>query len=148
MASELEVLWTEFAAESEEHLDALERLLSEQRRNDWSRDEIGALFRYFHSLKGTFLAMGFGNVEAVAHRCEDVLSLVRDGNLIIDRRLARVLLRAIDRLKEMRDDVLTSRKDSQPATDILVELDKERHNGPSQLANNVAAEAKGIALGD
>jgi two-component system, chemotaxis family, sensor kinase CheA len=138
MASELEALWTEFAAESEEHLDALERLLSEQRKSDWNRDEIGALFRYFHSLKGTFLAMGFGNVEAVAHRCEDVLSLVRSGSAPLDRPLVQVLLRAVDRLKGMREDVVASRKDAKPANDILREL--EAH-GATQRAEAAPVSA-------
>jgi two-component system chemotaxis sensor kinase CheA len=122
MSNELDALWTEFAAETEEHLDALERLLSDQRGGDWSRDEIAELFRYFHSLKGTFLAMGFANVEAVAHRCEDILSLVREGRAALDPPLAQVLLRAVDRLKAMREEALTQRKDAQPATDILSEL--------------------------
>src|SRR5579863_10352691 len=143
MASELEVLWTEFAAESEEHLDALERLLSEQRRSDWSRDEIGALFRYFHSLKGTFLAMGFGNVEAVAHRCEDILSLVRNGSTPLDRPLVQVLLRAVDRLKGMREEVVASRKDAKPAKNILREL--ETH-GAAQLAETSSAPATSIEI--
>ncbi|HTJ01364.1 MAG TPA: Hpt domain-containing protein, partial [Methylovirgula sp.] len=116
MSAELDALWNEFAAETEEHLEALERILSDQRGGGWSRDEIAALFRYFHSLKGTFLAMGFGNVEAVAHRCEDVLSLVRDGRTMLDRDLAQILLRAVDRLKDMREQVIATRKDAKQAT--------------------------------
>ena len=135
MSSELDALWNEFAAETEEHLDALERLLSDQRAEHWSRDEIAALFRYFHSLKGTFLAMGFTNVEAVAHRCEDILSLVRDGRTVLDPTLSQVLLRAIDRLKGMREEVIAKRKDAKAASSLLREL--ERH-----CATPIATEAE------
>ncbi len=131
MSSQLDALWTEFGAETEEHLDALERLLSDQ-RSDWTRDEIGALFRYFHSLKGTFLAMGFSNVEALAHRCEDILSLVRQGRSILDASLVNVLLRSVDRLKGMREEVIAAQKDAKPAGDILQEL--ERHCEPASVA--------------
>lgn len=128
MPSQLDALWNEFAAETEEHLDALERLLSDQRGADWTGDEIGALFRYFHSLKGTFLAMGFTNVERLAHRCEDILSLVREGRLAIDSGLAKLLLRAVDSLKGMREEVIAKRKDAKPASGILREL--EHHQTP------------------
>ncbi len=123
MASELDALWNEFAAETEEQLDALERLLSERPAEGWSRNSISALFRYFHSLKGTFLAMGFANVEAVAHRCEDVLSLVREGKSPLDPPLVQTLLRAVDRLKGMREDVIDTHKDAKPAKDILADLE-------------------------
>jgi two-component system, chemotaxis family, sensor kinase CheA len=132
MPSQLDVLWSEFAAETEEHLDALERLLSDQRA-DWTRNDIGALFRYFHSLKGTFLAMGFSNVEALAHRCEDILSLVREGRSMLDVGLVKILLRSVDRLKDMREEVIAKRKDAKPAADILREL--ERHDQPQATAN-------------
>lgn len=132
MSSQLDALWAEFAAETEEHLDALERLLSDQRGANWTRDEIGALFRYFHSLKGTFLAMGFSKVEAVAHHCEDILSLVREGRTLLDGELATLLLRAVDHLKGMREEVIASQKDAKPAADILREL--ERHREPQSTA--------------
>jgi two-component system chemotaxis sensor kinase CheA len=138
MASELDALWNEFAAETEEQLDALERLLSERPAEGWSRDSISALFRYFHSLKGTFLAMGFANVEAVAHRCEDVLSLVRDGKKPLDPPLVQTLLRAVDRLKGMREDVIDTHKDAKPAKDILTDL--EAH-GAHRLDESKAAPA-------
>jgi two-component system chemotaxis sensor kinase CheA len=139
MSAELDALWNEFAAETEEHLEALERILSDRRGGDWSPDEIAALFRYFHSLKGTFLAMGFGNVEAVAHRCEDVLSLVRDGRSTLDRDLAQILLRAVDRLKGMREDVIATRKDAKAATALLRELDRQASGEPEASAAPAAA---------
>ncbi len=139
MSSQLDALWAEFAAETEEHLDSLERLLSDQRGANWTRDEIGALFRYFHSLKGTFLAMGFSNVEAVAHHCEDILSLVREGRTPLDGELATLLLRAVDRLKGMREDVIAGQKDAEPAADILREL--ERHCGPQSTTASEPAAA-------
>jgi two-component system chemotaxis sensor kinase CheA len=139
MPSQLEALWSEFAAETEEHLDALERLLSDQRAAEWTRDDIGALFRYFHSLKGTFLAMGFSNVEALAHRCEDILSLVREGRSVLDAGLVKVLLRAVDRLKDMREEVIGKRKDAKPAADLLHEL--ERHDEPQAASSDRAPVA-------
>lgn len=148
MSAELDALWNEFAAETEEHLEALERILSDQRSGGWSRDEIAALFRYFHSLKGTFLAMGFGNVEAVAHRCEDVLSLVRDGRTMLDRDLAQILLRAVDRLKGMREEVIATRQDAKAATALLRDLDRQAGGPPETNTAPAAAVAEPAPLSD
>src|ERR687893_601007 len=49
-----EALWQEFAAESEEHLDTIERLLAAPR----DRGAVDGLFRPFHSLKGMSAALG------------------------------------------------------------------------------------------
>jgi two-component system, chemotaxis family, sensor kinase CheA len=148
MSSPNDDLWNEFAAETEEHLDAIERLLSDRRDAQRSRDEIAALFRYFHSLKGTFLAMGFSNVETVAHRCEDILSLVRDGRSVLDNDLSLVLLRAADRLKDMREEVIAARSDAKPAADILRELD--RYCEPQGVADDIpiATPPSGMPLAE
>ncbi|MEJ0052430.1 MAG: ATP-binding protein [Methylovirgula sp.] len=147
MASELDALWSEFAAETEDHLDSLSRLLSDH-VGDWSPAEIGALFRYFHSLKGTFLAMGFNNVEAVAHHCEDILSLVREGRAGLGDSSVRVLLRAADTLKSMRDNVLATREDARPAVDLISELETYVAIDKTQEAISPTAVPQSIALHD
>lgn len=148
MSLELDALWNEFAAETEEHLDALERLLSDQRRADWTRDEIAALFRYFHSLKGTFLAMGFVNVEVVAHHCEDILSLVREGRSVLDPELTNVLLRTVDRLKDMREEVIATRQDAKPAPECLRELERHRESRTKVEADRPPVAAADVPLSD
>ncbi|MEI6319445.1 MAG: ATP-binding protein [Pseudomonadota bacterium] len=122
MSSQADALWSEFAIETEDQLEALDRILAEHAGGPWQRGDIDALFRYFHSLKGTFVVMGFGNVEALAHRCEDVLSQVRDRRLELDAPVVRMLLRAVDLLKHMREQVLATRMDSDPAGDLLDQL--------------------------
>jgi two-component system chemotaxis sensor kinase CheA len=124
MSSELEALWREFEAETDDNIEALERLLTG--RGAWSRDDIGALFRAFHSLKGTFGAMGMPNVEAVAHNAEDLLALVREGRATLDAELATLLLFAVDRLKDMRDAVLSRRADPPPAHELIAALEQHR----------------------
>ncbi|MEI9981871.1 MAG: chemotaxis protein CheW [Aliidongia sp.] len=124
MADNLDALWQEFASETQEHLETIERLLSDHHASDWRGDEVAQLFRSFHSLKGAFLAVGFVNLEAVAHRAEDILSLVRDGRAALDMAGTAVLLRAVDRLTDMRDRAVAQRQDVEAPDDILAELDR------------------------
>jgi two-component system, chemotaxis family, sensor kinase CheA len=141
MSSEVEALWREFEAETDDNIEALERLLTG--RGAWSRDDIGALFRAFHSLKGTFGAMGMPNVEAVAHNAEDLLALVREGRAALDTELAALLLFAVDRLKDMRDAVLSRRADPPPARELIAALEQHRATlapGPSVVPAEAPAQ--------
>jgi two-component system, chemotaxis family, sensor kinase CheA len=139
MSSEVEALWREFEAETDDNIEALERLLTG--RGAWSGDDIGALFRAFHSLKGTFGAMGMPNVEANA---EDLLSLVREGRAALDTELAALLLFAVDRLKDMRDAVLSRRADPPPARELIAALEQHRATlapGPSVMPAEAQAQS-------
>ncbi|HTJ01235.1 MAG TPA: chemotaxis protein CheW, partial [Methylovirgula sp.] len=70
---------------------------------------------------------------------EDVLSLVRDGRTMLDRDLAQILLRAVDRLKDMREQVIATRKDAKQATTLLKELDRQAGGEPAASAPPPAA---------
>jgi two-component system chemotaxis sensor kinase CheA len=127
MSSDLAALWREFEAETDDHLETLERLLTVSRDGQRSGEEISALFRAFHSLKGSFALMGMPHVEAVAHRSEDILALVREGHAPLDNDLQKLLLDAVDRLKEMRDVVMTKRTDAPAARKLIERLEDYRN---------------------
>ena len=125
MSDELEGLWREFEAETDDNIAALERLLTD-RHEHWTREEVGALFRGFHSLKGAFGVMGMTHVEALSHHAEDLLALVRDGRVPLDEGLRRLLLAAVDRLKAMHEVVVSQRRDAPAADDLAAELIRHR----------------------
>jgi two-component system chemotaxis sensor kinase CheA len=148
MSSDLEALWREFEAETDDHLEALEQLLTVSRSGTWSSEDIGALFRAFHSLKGSFALMGMPHVEAVAHRSEDILALVREGHAPLDDDLIKLLLRAVDRLKEMRDVVITKRADAPASRKLIAQLEGYRNKvSASQHAPLPRAVARPASLG-
>src|SRR5712671_3085067 len=74
----VQTLWQEFAAESDEHLAVLEPLLVRLGSAEGEAGDVARLFRGFHSLKGLARAMALYGMEAVAHRAENLLGLVRD----------------------------------------------------------------------
>jgi len=84
-------LWQEFAGESEDHLDAIDRILS---AGEADRAAVDRLFRAFHSLKGMSDALGAPGMKNVAHRCEDLLGLARNGRLAVHGAVAEGLLAA------------------------------------------------------
>jgi two-component system chemotaxis sensor kinase CheA len=99
-----------FAAESEEHLDAIERLLGTPGAAT-DRAAVDTLFRAFHSLKGMSGALGVAGMLAVAHRCEDILGLARQGNTTVQGPAADALIAAVDLLRLQRAAVLDDAAD-------------------------------------
>lgn len=118
----IDTLWHEFAVETEDHLLAVEPLLS---RGDLERtepDEIAQLFRSFHSIKGISRAMEVLGMESVAHHAENLLGLVRDGRVALTPKLADLLLQAVDALKQMRTRMMADRQDTAPDPALLARL--------------------------
>ena len=83
-----EGLWQEFAVESEEHLDAIERALT---AGGTDRPTVDRLFRGFHSLKGMSDALGARGMKTLAHRAEDLLGQARNGRVLVTGSVADAL---------------------------------------------------------
>ncbi len=115
-----DALRAEFAAESEEHLDAIERALTQ---GAVDRPAIDALFRAFHSLKGMSDAVGASGMKALAHRAEDALGAARQGKLDL-RAAAPALLAAGDALRAARAALLDEACDLPAPPDVLAGLAK------------------------
>ena len=113
-----ESLRAEFAAETEEHLDAIEAGLNAPSE---ARSAIDALFRAFHSLKGMSDAVGAAGMKALAHRAEDALGLARQGKLSVAR-AAPALLQAGDALRLAREALLARDEDLPPPQAVLAAL--------------------------
>jgi two-component system chemotaxis sensor kinase CheA len=113
-----ESLRAEFAAETEEHLDAIEAGLNAPSE---ARSAIDALFRAFHSLKGMSDAVGAAGMKALAHRAEDALGLARQGKLSVAR-AAPALLQAGDALRLARQALLARDEDLPPPPAVLAAL--------------------------
>jgi two-component system chemotaxis sensor kinase CheA len=113
-----ESLRAEFAAETEEHLDAIEAGLNAPSED---RSAIDALFRAFHSLKGMSDAVGAAGMKALAHRAEDALGLARQGLLRVAE-AAPALLLAGDALRSARTALLDRGEDMVPPQAVLAAL--------------------------
>lgn len=115
----MDKLWPAFQAECSEQLEAIELALV---GNGGATPDFNDLFRHFHTLKGGCGMMGFGNMGAVAHACEDLLDPVRKGERTLDDPLIDALLAALDCLKEQLAFVEQHRSDPAPATRLLERL--------------------------
>jgi chemotaxis protein histidine kinase CheA len=84
-----------FRAEVEERLAGLRAGLLSLEAAASPRPLLIALFRDAHTVKGSARMLGLDAIVRVAHRCEELLGLFRDGRFVIRRDLVDVLLAAL-----------------------------------------------------
>ncbi|MGN7611001.1 chemotaxis protein CheW [Magnetococcales bacterium HHB-1] len=120
----IETLWSQFAIETEEHTEGIESILIALEDHAGDSETISALFRAFHSIKGLSRAMEMTGMESVAHRSEDLLGLIRSGDLELTPQISALLLDALDALKDLRDDAVEERKNGAPPETLLKRLEQ------------------------
>jgi chemotaxis signal transduction protein/HPt (histidine-containing phosphotransfer) domain-containing protein len=98
----------EFVEESLEHLKNIEEdiILIEQGSAD--SDLINRVFRAVHSIKGGSSFLGLKNIEGLSHRIEDIFNLVRNNDLEFTSQISSRVLKSIDKLKEMLENIEAS----------------------------------------
>ena len=74
----------EFLVESYENLDEMDRDLVALEQDPESSDILARIFRTLHTIKGTCGFLGFSKLESVAHASENLLSKLRDGELLVN----------------------------------------------------------------
>lgn len=101
MKDEYEKLIEVFKEETSELLSELEASLLELEKAPRNEDAISAIFRAFHSIKGSGGMFGFDNISSFTHEIETVYDLVRSGRIIPDKTLIDNTLASCDVIREM-----------------------------------------------
>jgi two-component system chemotaxis sensor kinase CheA len=137
----------EFVIESKEHLETIEDdLLSLERQADNPpRPLVDKLFRAMHSIKGGAGFIGLKNIQALSHRMETLLSMVRSGDLKPAKPIIEAMLKGSDIISAMLDDLAHS--DTQNVSAIQHQLDdllnaKAAPAVQQQLATPAVVQAK------
>lgn len=88
-----------FIPEAEEHLQAVTECLLELEANPGG-EVINRLFRAIHTVKGAAAQVGLQRIAHVAHRAEDLVGLLREGQLRPSAEIVDVCLEVVDVLKK------------------------------------------------
>jgi two-component system chemotaxis sensor kinase CheA len=97
----MDELTREFLIESQEGLDRMERCLTELEERPDDAALLAEIFRSVHTIKGTTGFLGFKRLEMLAHAGENLLGLLRDGELAADRAVITGLLQLMDGLRSI-----------------------------------------------
>ena len=91
----------EFLIESYENLDQLDRDLVALEKEPTDRETLASVFRTIHTIKEICGFLGFSKLESVAHTGENLLSLLRDGQLLLNPDITTALLSMVDGVREI-----------------------------------------------
>ncbi len=101
----------DFLAESYENLDRLDRDLVGLEKNPSDRDALAGVFRTIHTIKGTCGFLGFNKLEKVAHVGENLLTRLRDGQIMLAPEITTALLGMVDAVRQMLAEIQTTGQD-------------------------------------
>lgn len=94
-------LYRSFFSDAAEWIVDLENCLLRLEKSPMDKELINKIFRIAHNLKSTSGTVGLNDIHRFAHAVEDILYLVRQGELTADKRLIDALLEAVDMIEEM-----------------------------------------------
>src|SRR5580698_667906 len=101
----------DFLVESYENLDRLDRDLVGLEKNPKDKDALAGVFRTIHTIKGTCGFLGFNKLEKVAHVGENLLTRLRDGQLILNPEITTALLGMVDAVRQMLKEIDSTGQD-------------------------------------
>ncbi len=118
----------EFISECEEGLEKTEETLLQLEKDPEDAQAIHAIFRIVHTIKGTSGFLGLSVMGGLAHKAEDLLVQARDGKRIMDADTVDVVLRAVDALRQMVDQVKAQLGGTEPEPVHLGEVRQQLQN--------------------
>jgi chemosensory pili system protein ChpA (sensor histidine kinase/response regulator) len=142
-----------FVPEAEEHLQAVTECLLALEANP-NAEDINRLFRSMHTVKGSAAQVGLHRLSAVAHRVEDLIGRLRDGELKPSANIVDICLESVDVLKKFLHRQWSSDDEMRAAVDPLLaqiaELVPEESGeeaAPGQAAPTSATETGAAETG-
>ena len=103
----------DFLIESGENLDRLDQELVQLESDPGSKQLLASIFRTIHTIKGSCGFLGFTRLEKVAHAGENLLSRLRDGELLLSEEITSGLLAMVDAVRSMLAKIQDSENDGE-----------------------------------
>ena len=103
MAIDIGKFLTRFIEEARDHIGRLGDGIAALESGAVDREAVNALFRSAHTIKGSSRMMKLVPIADTAHRLEDVLGALRDGDRGYDASLAQLLYRGVDAIAGLVD---------------------------------------------
>ena len=119
---ELQEIISEFITESVELVEtAVGDLVGLEKEP--SGQAINSVFRAVHTIKGTSGFLGFETLSGLAHRSEDVLGRLRKGELKLSPDIITTLLKTLDVMRLLVEDISSEGKEARNIASLLAELE-------------------------
>jgi len=94
-----------FISEAREHVQGMSNRILVLEKEPASEQSINELFRHAHSVKGMSASMGYAKIAELSHYLEDMMDVVRKGQVSVSSGVTDILLEGVDVLENMVDAV-------------------------------------------
>ena len=94
-------LFAGFLQESLEGLDQVDQILLQAEQRAASAEQVNALFRVFHTIKGVSAFLGADDVKALSHVTETLLGKIREGSRELSGRELQVIFEATAQMRRL-----------------------------------------------
>ncbi len=140
MSFDLSQFHQTFFDETREHLDEMERLLLAIDVVAPEAEDLDAIFRAAHSIKGGSATFGFTDIAHVTHALESLLDLVRKHQLTLTTDIIEASLQAGDILRiQLRSHRDGTDFDPQEALPVVAKLESLMTISPAQALSELSA---------
>jgi chemosensory pili system protein ChpA (sensor histidine kinase/response regulator) len=126
-----------FQPEAEEHLQVVSDCLISLEGNN-NPEEINRLFRAIHTVKGSAAQVGLKRLGAIAHRVEDLIGRLRDGEIEPSPAVVDICLESVDVLKKTLHQQWADESEMRNGVDSL--LNRIAEYAPVEIEEAVAGQ--------
>jgi two-component system chemotaxis sensor kinase CheA len=124
MSDEMQEILNDFLTESNEMIEVLDQRFVALEADPSNKDLLNEIFRAMHSMKGSAGFLGFTHLVDVAHRGENILNKLRQGEMAVVPAVISVILEAVDVIKVLMADIKDTGTDKNvPTAAIAAKLD-------------------------
>ncbi len=124
--NELNEILNIYQQESAEIISSMDAKLLALEKDSKNKDIAMQLFRDAHSLKGSARMLGFDDIQNIAHKVEDVISLIKEEKLAITPAIADSLSDCLDFISELINKTIAQKDEfkSPKTADYIKKLEK------------------------
>ena len=141
----MQEILNDFLTESNEMLEVLDQRFVTLESDPTNTDLLNEIFRAMHSMKGSAGFLGFNNLVDVAHRGENILNKLRQGEMAVNPAIISIILETIDVIKAIMADIRESGTDSHVPTGAIAAKLDDILNGTTAVSAPTAAPAEPVA---
>ncbi len=133
-----------FLEESREHLQTLNSCVLDLENDPENLSVLSEIFRSAHTIKGMSATMGFTNIAELTHEMENILDLLRKGQLKASHDIIDTIFRCVDTLEQLVESVASNNESSIDSKPLIIKL-KALAKGEAVASTSVQAEVSNIA---
>lgn len=149
MTVDMSQFYQVFFEEAGEHLGNMESLLLNLDIESPEQEDLNAIFRAAHSIKGGSATFGFTDIAGVTHILESLLDRIRNGELALQKDMVDVFLKAGDVLKDqLAAHQAGEESDTETARNVCEELTRWQHSDESATPVSTPPEQEKPPLTD